>query len=593
MQTTGQDNVQVRHYQKLLERTKESLILMVDDEPTISDITEIHLQSEGYTKFLAVNDSRQAMATLAQHPVDLILLDLNMPNVDGFEILQAVRADARFSMLPIIVMTSASDAETKIKALNLGASDFLAKPVDPAELQLRVRNCLAVKVYERQLLYFDSVTFLPNRKYFHEQVNGLLDSHPDKSYVLFTLAIDQLKRIQESVGVELANGVLQQVARNLKGAMNVGQCPAGTQWGMLAKSGTDEFSCLLEGEPESNALQYIAEHLKFAISQNYLVGEHEFFLSASVGVAVFPHHGGNGDKIIRAAAGACGLAKKSGGNTCRIYTEHLGQLARRQLSLDSSLHRAVEKNEFYLMYQPKVDLHQNRITGAEALIRWRTAEGEIISPEHFIPIAEETGLIVPIGQWVMETACAQLRTWQTQGLAKIDMAINVAAAQFYDARFADNVLQASEAYKTDLRQITLEMTESTLVGEDTHLTETLKRLKAMGVKISIDDFGTGFSSLSYLKRFPLDELKIDRSFVSDLPSAEGDTAIVAAIIAMARSLNLKVVAEGVEDAKQLAVLRKFGCDLSQGYYFSKPRMGDDFVSFVKSFNYRQRSRQSG
>lgn len=589
----GHATGQTQHYQQLLDRTKQSLILMVDDEPTISDITEIHLQSEGYEKFIAVNDSRHALEVLGQHPVDLLLLDLNMPHVSGFDILQAVRADNRYAMLPIIVMTSASDTETKIQALNLGATDFLAKPVDPAELQLRVRNCLAVKVYERQLIYFDSVTFLPNRKYFYKLVNQTLAEDSDTNCVLFTLAVDQLKRIQDSVGIELANDVLQQVATTLATAMEQNDCTEGTRWGPLAKSGPDEFSCLLIGDPEPSAIQYLAEQLKLSISQNYVVGDHEFFLSASVGVAFFPHHGGDGDKIIRAAGGACCEAKRAGGNVCRIYTERLGQLARRQLSLESSLRRALEKDEFYLMYQPKVDLKQERIVGAEALIRWRTSEGEVISPEHFIPLAEETGLIVPIGKWVLQTACAQLRSWQAHGLAKMNMSVNVAAAQFFDARFADSVLRAARENKTNLQQITLEMTEGTLIGEDSHLTETLNRLKSMGARIAIDDFGTGYSSLSYLKRFPLDELKIDRSFVRDLPSNEGDTAIVAAIIAMARSLDLIVVAEGVEDTEQLALLRSFGCDLCQGFYFSKPRLGDDFVNFAKRFNYRQRSRSLG
>ena len=593
MSVLGKTAGQANHYNELLERTKQSLILMVDDEPIISDITEAHLQCEGYTRFVAENDSRLALAALASQPVDLLLLDLNMPHINGFEILKAVREDPRYRSLPIIVMTSASDSDTKIRALNLGATDFLAKPVDPAELQLRVRNCLAVKVYERQLLYFDSITYLPNRKYFQERLSRLIIEQPNTEYTLFTLTVDQLKRIHEGVGVELANEVLRQVAQSLGGVVGQPDISTGADWVLLAKSGPDEFSCVLRGTAEVAILQMLATDLKQAVNHNYRIGSHEFYLSASVGVATYPNHAQNSEELIRAASGACAEAKQSGGNTCRLYTERLGQIARKQLSMDSSLRKALERNQFFLMYQPKIDLHSERVMGAEALIRWRTDDGDLISPEHFIPLAEETGLIVPIGQWVMETACAQLRAWEAQGLAKIKMAINVAAAQFFDTRFVHSLQNACDNAKIDPKLITVEMTEGTLVGEDAQLPETLAKIKAMGAQISIDDFGTGYSSLSYLKRFPLDELKIDRSFVKDLPGNQSDSAIVEAIISMARSLGLTVVAEGVEDEKQLELLRRYQCDKVQGYFFSKPRMGDEFVSFAKRFRYRQRSRQLG
>ncbi|BFM09530.1 putative bifunctional diguanylate cyclase/phosphodiesterase [Halioxenophilus aromaticivorans] len=593
MSQQGNTAGQVEHYNELLERTKQSLILMVDDEPIISDITEAHLQCEGYSRFVAENDSRKALQVLSQHPVDLLLLDLNMPHVNGFEILEAVRENPRYRSLPIIVMTSAADSETKIRALNLGATDFLAKPVDPAELQLRVRNCLAAKVYERQLLYFDSVTYLPNRTYFHERLKQLLVEEPEEEFVLFTLSIDQLKRIQDGVGAEAANEVMRQLAQSLGGVVAQPDISTGAEWVLLAKSGGDEFSCVLRGTSDVGVLRMLANDIKLAVEQNCAVGSHEFYVSASVGVAVYPNHAQDSEELARAAAGASAEAKGEGGNTCRLYTERLGQIARRQLSMDSSLRRALDRHELFLMYQPKVDIARQRITGAEALIRWRTSDGELISPEHFIPLAEETGLIVPIGQWVVTTACFQLRAWEAQGMAKMNMAINVAAAQFFDSRFVDSLQFACNSAKVDPKQITVEMTEGTLVGEDAHLPDTLKRIKAMGAQISIDDFGTGYSSLSYLKRFPLDELKIDRSFIRDLANDESDSAIVQAIISMAHSLGLQVVAEGVEDAEQLKLLGDYGCRKIQGFYFSKPRMGDEFVSFAKRFNMTQGNRQMG
>jgi len=584
-------SVQSQHYQDFLEGTKQSLIMMVDDEPIISDITEAHLRSEGYQSFLAVNDSRLALEVLAENRVDLLLLDLNMPHVNGFEILEAVRADARYRMLPVIVMTSAADPSTKIRALKQGATDFLAKPVDPAELFLRVRNCLVMKVYERQLLYFDSATYLPNRRYFTEESQRLLAEHKGSEYVLFTVVLDQLKRITEAMGADLANSVVQLVSKSLSSVVHKAESSAssyGARWIMLARIGPDEFACLLAGSIDRHQVQLLADQIKKSVGHNYLVGDHELYVSASVGVAVYPHHGADSDKLIRASAAACAQAKKEGGDTCRIYSEQYGRLAKQQLSLDIALRRALEKHEFYLVYQPKIDLRSERVTGAEALLRWRTADGEIISPDHFIPLAEETGLIVPIGQWVMETAFSQLRLWEAQGLKNLNMAINVAAAQFFDTRFIHNIERTAKATNTRLQNITLEMTEGTLIGEDGLLNENLQRLKAMGIRVSIDDFGTGYSSLSYLKRFPLDELKIDRSFVRDLPHSEGDLAIVGAVMAMARSLNFKVVAEGVEEYAQLQLLRSYGCDVTQGFFFSEPLLGNDFVAFIKAFNYRRR-----
>lgn len=566
----------------------DSQVLMVDDESVVSDFTQMYLEDAGFKNFAAIEDPRQVAEHLRRHEVDLLLLDLNMPFIDGFQILRSLRASKRFKYLPVIVLTSASDAETKIKALQLGATDFLAKPVDASELVARVRNVLIMADYQRQLNYNDVVTGLNNRHFFLTQLQRYLHREP-APFAVLAISLDQEHRLKTVIGPQGSDDILQQFTERLSRYIASTKSTAGQAtecWrNSLSRIGSADLALTVMGYADEHALQKFAQDIVSSVAGNYTLSEHEFYLSASVGIALYPEQCDTADELIRAASHAANQAKKNGGNGWRNYSESFSSLDRAFMSMDHALRKAIEQEEFELFYQPKIDLEKQRIVSVEALIRWRSANGQIVPPDEFIPLAEENGLIVPMGRWVINEAFRQLSAWQQSGMKDLSMAINVSPAQFFDTRFVDGVEEAARMHGTDLGQVVFEMTETTLFGDDEGLLQKLEAIKALGAQIAIDDFGTGYSSFNYLKRFPIDEIKIDRTFIWELPDSSDDAAIVGAILAMARSLNLRVVAEGVETEKQLAFLQRCSCDIAQGYLFSRPLPADDLYRFAGGFDF--------
>jgi EAL domain-containing protein (putative c-di-GMP-specific phosphodiesterase class I) len=317
-----------------------------------------------------------------------------------------------------------------------------------------------------------------------------------------------------------------------------------------------------------------------AMKQPFQVDGHEVFITPSLGIAVFPNDGDDSDTLIQHAGVAMNQVKQRGRNGYEFYSAHMNASARERLSLENQLRRALERDELRLVYQPKVSLRTGRIVGAESLLRWNHPELGMVSPIRFIPLAEETGLIVAFGAWVLRTACEQNRAWQLAGLRNIRVAVNVSARQFRDGRFVRTVDEALQNSGLDPQYLTLELTENTIMENAKENLETLHQIKAMGVKLSVDDFGTGYSSLSYLKQLPLDELKIDRSFIMEIRSEADKAPIVTAIIGMAHSLGLTVVIEGIESEAQLSFSRAGGCDEYQGYLFSKPVATREFETML-------------
>jgi EAL domain-containing protein (putative c-di-GMP-specific phosphodiesterase class I) len=312
-----------------------------------------------------------------------------------------------------------------------------------------------------------------------------------------------------------------------------------------------------------------------------ILGGNEVFIGASIGIALYPADTMDADSLLKFADSAMYHAKESGRNNFQFYSQDMTASVQARLRLETDLRRALDKRELFLHYQPQVDARSNRITGVEALLRWRDASGTLISPAQFIPLAEDTGLIVPIGQWVLETACAQLKRWHDAGHGEMIMSVNVASRQLRDPMFRDIVSQAIVASGIPAQSLELEITESVLLEHSNDTLRTLNELKRLGVSLAIDDFGTGYSSLSYLKRFPIDRLKIDQSFVRDLADDSNDLAIVRAIIALARAMRLAVIAEGVETAEQLELLRCEDCHQYQGYFFAHPMSADDVAERFK------------
>jgi diguanylate cyclase (GGDEF)-like protein len=568
---------------------KTALIMMVDDEPILMEILQTFLEDEGYENFITIEDSRLAMDRLVKDQPDVLLLDLKMPNVNGFEILQQVRDNELLKHLPVIVLTSSSDAATKLKALELGATDFLAKPIDASELALRLRNTLTVKAYLDKLAFYDSLTGLPNRERFLDRLDWALLSakRTEEPVAVIELSVDRFKQINDSLGPKAGDMLLKQVADRLSGLVRLSDVISHTGrnnlWQNLSRLAGDEFSILLTGGKASEDAAFVAGRLLSSLKDVFSIEGQDVFITGSIGVAVYPQDGNNTDLLMKNASAATEFAKYKGRDNYQFYSTELNQKAKERLETESELRHAIELKQFEVYYQPKVNLHTGLVVGMEALVRWQHPQRGMLSPFHFIEIAEDAGLIPGIGELVMFDACQQHKIWQDNGLGNLQLSVNVSSHQFME-KHIQNTINAAVDSGMDIQYLMIEITESMLMGDEERVIKIMERIKEQGPMLSIDDFGTGYSSLSYLKRFPLDELKIDRSFLMEVPAKKDDSAIVKAIVAMAHSLELYVVAEGVEDNDQLEFMKGIGCDVIQGFYFSKPLPADEFEQYVLTKN---------
>ncbi|MGA9804025.1 MAG: EAL domain-containing protein [Terriglobales bacterium] len=423
------------------------------------------------------------------------------------------------------------------------------------------------KAAEKQiqfLAYYDALTGLPNRTLLQDRLSKALAGarrRKDKVALLF-LDLDGFKTINDSLGHSVGDLVLQEVAERLKRFAR--------EQDTVARVGGDEFLIVLTAVKDAADAAVAAERLMHAMTVELVIQGRSLSISCSIGIGIFPEHGTDGETLIKNADAAMYCAKESGCNSFRFFSEGMNAEAMERLTLEHGLRLALEKRELFLVYQPQMDIATGKTTGLEALLRWQHPELGLVRPDKFIRIAENSGLIIPIGEWVLRTACSQARKWQDEGLLAVPVAVNVSAVQFRQEDFCE--LIGRVLWETGLapQYLEMELTESLLLS-NAHVTlSVLQNLRAMGLKLAIDDFGTGYSSLSYLRQFPVSKLKIDRSFIRDVAVNPDDAAITTAIIGMAKSLNLKVIAEGVEDEAQMSFLRARQCDEIQGYYFSKP-----------------------
>ena len=487
------------------------------------------------------------------------------------------------------MLTSSTNADAKLKALELGATDFLAKPVDPSELALRIRNTLVAKVYLDRLAYIDSLTGLPNRRMFCDHLEWTLRQAQRYGRIgaLLYINVDRFKKVNEALGPAFADTFLQAIGKRLEQSVRTSDLVGRTDGDQpyLSRVGGDEFAVLLTEIDEAEDAIHVASRLLQLMKAPFQIGGRELFMTCSVGITVFPGDGMDRDLLLQNAGVAMHTAKQTGGNTYRFYSSGLNERSLQFLGLQSDLHKALERNELRLFYQPKVDTATRRIVGAEALLRWQHAERGFIRPDEFIPMAEESGLIEPIGAWVLAEACRNIRSWQALGLAIPRISVNVSGRQFGAPDFYDAVRRIIADSGVDSSHITFEVTESMLMENAAESTELLHRFKAMGLHLSMDDFGTGYSSLSYLRRFPLDELKIDKSFLAELDSSDRTASdckgtLIGGIIALGHSLGLRIVAEGVETEAQHAFLQRHRCDQCQGYLFNRPMPAAEFEGLL-------------
>jgi diguanylate cyclase (GGDEF)-like protein/PAS domain S-box-containing protein len=418
------------------------------------------------------------------------------------------------------------------------------------------------KVHE--LARYDSLTGLPNRNMFLGELDRTIAraARNGGEFALCFIDLDRFKTINDTLGHDAGDELLRTMAERLRGVLR--------KTDLVARLGGDEFVVLIEGGAEGHDLAHVAGKLLQAIGEPLTIHGCSFLVTCSIGIGRYPADGEDAATLLKHADAAMYLAKEKGKNNIQFYTAELADMASRQFELESALRLALVRDELVLHFQPKVDVAGGQILGLEALVRWRHPTRGLVPPCEFIPLAEERGLIVPLGQWVLQATCRQIRDWRNAGLQCPPVAVNLSARQFADEHLVQHIETTMARFGVSASELEVELTESVLMADPERANEVLGRLHQMGIRISIDDFGTGYSSLSYLKRFPAETVKIDRSFVSGLPGDADDAAITQAVIAMAHSLGLGVVAEGVETSEQLAMLKTLGCDEAQGFLLGRP-----------------------
>ena len=700
---------------KMNESMKLPRALVVDDDVMMRLLIRRALEREGF-EIEEADDGLKALETFARTGADIVLLDVLMPNLDGYGTCERLRQRPNGAQVPVLMLTGLDDLESINRAYEVGATDFISKPINWGVLGHRLRYMLRsaealadlVKSREslanaqriaqlgswewnvsngevfwseesyrvlgyavgevapsidaflervhpdereaanealerllsecteadisqrvmspaggeryvhvhgvatpgadgkaihvsatiqditerkraelqiRYLAYYDSLTTLPNRQFFMERLAQALQQAKRHSRLLGVLSIDvdQFKRINDTLGHSVGDQLLIAIAERVNECVRdhdtvsrIGVEPFET----LARLGGDEFSILLAEIARFQDAAKVAHRILEVFSSPFKLGIQEVFVTCSIGLSVFPADGEDAEALLKNADTAMHFAKEQGRNNYQFYGKEMNATALQRLSLEAQLRRGIERGEMVLYYQPKVDTQTCKIVGAEALIRWRHPEMGLVPPVQFIPLAEETGLVVPMGEWVLRTACAQAQAWQDAGYGALHIAVNIAGLHFRQSSLMRSISEALQNSGLDAARLEIEVTESMIMHDIDATLATLQHLKDMGLQLAIDDFGTGYSSLSYLKRFPIDVLKIDRSFIRDLPGDSEDAAITRAIIAMAHSLKLKVVAEGVEKEDQLVFLRQLRCDMTQGYLISPPVPAQDFLAIL-------------
>ncbi|HEU5361118.1 MAG TPA: EAL domain-containing protein [Candidatus Deferrimicrobiaceae bacterium] len=669
---------------------------MVDDDAGTRLLASASLKKAGFATMEAA-DGEDGVAAFDRFRPDVILLDVMMPRMDGFQACQAIRKRPGGDRVPVMMMTGLEDLASIHRAYEVGATDFITKPINWVILGHRVSYLLRasrafqdltaseektralmraipdlifrigvdgtvldllsgdssgkhttvdrwagrklsemisdgvaeevfrhadqaretgeVGVFEytlthrgeqrnfearvisipdgeslfiardvtdrkkaedrlTYLAYHDSLTELPNRVTFNERLILDLARAKRRKEVVGVLLIDldRFKEVNDTLGHESGDHLLVAVARRLRETIR--------ETDTLARLSGDEFCIILPDQKDVNAALDAASRIRHAFMTPYRIGEHEIHMTASLGLSLFPHNGEAPDTLMKYADIAMFRAKALGRDTLQVFSEEMSIAVQERAKMEKGLRTAIERNEFRVFYQPEIDLETGLIVGAEALVRWNTSDDGMIPPMKFIPIAEETGAIIPMSEWIIRTACAQAKKWQDEGFSPFRISVNISARLFQQYDLAKTVLHILRQTGLEPNSLELEITESVAMQNMEASMETLWKLNEFSIRVAMDDFGTGYSSLAYLKKFPIQLLKIDRGFIRELDHNPEDRTIVQAIIAMAHTLKIDVVAEGVERPEQLDLLKSFGCGYAQGFYFGKPVPEQDFRNLL-------------
>jgi diguanylate cyclase (GGDEF)-like protein len=447
-----------------------------------------------------------------------------------------------------------------------------------SQKKIKTSNDFSVKAEEKihYHTYYDSLTNLPNRKSLNERLNYSLSCAvpSNQQLALLLIDLDRFKNINDSLGHVIGDSILHEVAQRLRKFISEDV--------LVFRVGGDEFAIVLQNMADITEAAKIGQDVIQLLSEPFSIQEHEMFITPSIGISLYPSDGSDEKTLIRSAEAAMYRAKEMGRNNVQFFTSEMSAAITERLTLETSLRKAIEREEFIVYYQPQIDLRTDQIVGVEALVRWNHPELGILSPAKFISLAEETGLIVPIGEWVLHTACLQNKAWQDAGYSKISVSVNLSPRQFEDNELVNKIKRVLDKTGLEAKWLNLEVTEGVIMKDTDEAIITLHQIKSLGAQISLDDFGTGYSSLGYLKKFPIDMLKIDRSFLKDIPSDKTDASITRAIVNLAHSMNLCTVAEGVETEEQLAFLHENHCDHVQGFLISQPVTSERITEVLKS-----------
>ena len=570
----------------------ENCILIVDDDSKIRSLLRALLGD--FYECAEADSAEEALTLIQTQKFKLILSDIQMSGISGLEMVPLIRRHSPGTVMMMI--SSQKNIEGAVEAMRAGAFDYITKPFDLGyveaavnralehyellETKRRYENHLEELIDERtaerdHLTYHDALTGLPNRALFLDRLTQAvtLSKRHGQMLAVMSIAVDRFKKINDALGNAVGDRLLCGVAERLASLQEKGIT--------VSSRGDEEFTLLVPEISRAEDAVSIFQKIREAVKPAFTIGEQELFVTVSVGTALHPPDGEDAQTLLQNSGIALYRAKLQGGDTHEFYRADMNEESLKRLGLESYLRRAVERDELIVHYQPQVNADTGQMVGMEALVRWEHPDLGLVSPADFIPLAEETGLIVGIGEWVLRTACAQNKAWQNENLSPLRVAVNFSPRQFQQPDLVGQIRRVLEETGLAPEFLEVELTESSVMKSPNAAIKVLQQLKDIGVNIAIDDFGTGYSSLNYLKRFPLDVLKIDRSFISETPRNADDTAIVAAIITLAHSLKLKVIAEGVETEEQLEFLRHLKCDEIQGYLFSKPLPAETFGEMLR------------
>lgn len=562
-------------------------ILVADDDMNVRLLIRQCLETEDML-VMEAEDGHAALDTFVRERPEFVFLDVEMPGISGLEVCRRIRAMPQGENVPIMIVTGSDDYESIDEGFNAGATQYKIKPLNWSllgrDVQYILRASNAFSVLKRQedrlryLAYYDPLTSLPNRRSFNDQLKRVLkrSKRTGAHAALLFIDLDNFKRINDSIGHGRGDRLLVEISKRLIGELREDDAigyftdnsasDGGTE---IARLGGDEFTVVISDVHAVDDVERIARRIIDSLSKPISLHTHNPVVTPSIGIAMYPQDGASDDELVRNADAAMYAAKADGRARFRFYDEEMNRRSIEQLKLEEDLREALCSNQLELHYQPQIETRSGRVVSVEALVRWRHPERGMISPSEFIPLAERTGQIIELGEWVLTEVSRQCLAWDKMGLAYFRICVNISSLQFNRPDLFSYIREFLARSGLDPRRLELELTESTVMNDGESNIKKLHSLKSLGLDLAVDDFGTGYSSLNYLRRFPINTLKIDQSFVAEMLDPDG-AAIVDAIITLAKALNMRSIGEGIETEEQLAYLADRGCDLLQGYFFARP-----------------------